>query len=986
MPNKWLYFLSRSLEASQRINIYKNSDIKKLIEQAEEAENLQLWGKAIEIRKKIIQILKQSYGKFNDETINALNDLGFLYNELGRYKKAEHSLKEAIEYTKKLYGSEHEETLILRSNLAFLYINRDKYKQAEPLYKENLEISKKLYGLNHSYTVVALNDIGSFYHYLGDFQKAEFFLKKSLEISRKINGLDHKDTISTMQNLGSLFDDLGQYQRAKPLLEEALNLNEKINGFYSLNTGINYKNLSLLYVNLGQFEEAEFHINETFKIYKKLYGLEHLKTARVLNDIAYVYMNNNKNEIALEKIKESIRITKKLLGMRHSNVATSLSNLALIYRNLNQYQEIEPLLKKVLEIDKKIYGITNSNTSTSLHNLGSYYSDLGQYKKAESLQKKALEINKRIFKSDHPKISNSLIGLGWTYKNLGNQKKFISLSKAGTRMELLLIQREVPFLPISDRRAFLKPFSHNNKLYFSLNFEKEENRQLAFFSRLNRQGLLEEIERNQFNLISLKGQKQNLFLNLKNINQELSNKDLTNKQKQVLLSKKKDLETKLYRILPNLKPRIVEISEIVDVLPKDSILIEYQIYQPFINREWQPERYLAMILNPKKIKGSISSGKTNFEISIFDLGPALTIEKKIKEALISTQQESEKEAAKRWRELSRLIIEPLAISVNSKKTWFISPDGELNLIPFAALSLPDKNGILIEEKELRLLTTGREQLDLKRNNKLKSNLPLIVSNPSFNKKTILNNFQENKTSFVKSFSQKRTIKLKNFKWQSLPWTQKEGEKIAKEINGKLITEENATANAIINYKNPKVLHIATHSFYFENRSKKNNQKFSTITSSFNKNLLRFIDDENPLLRSGIVLAGANYPEFNFDDDGYLTALEISKLDWNSTEMVVVSGCQSGQGEVKNGESIYGLKRAIAVAGAKSSLLSLWEVDDEATYFFMKSFYEYLKKGIGRSEALSKTQKEFRESKNKLWRHPYVWAAFQLSGDWRPIYF
>ena len=148
----------------------------------------------------------------------------------------------------------------------------------------------------------------------------------------------------------------------------------------------------------------------------------------------------------------------------------------------------------------------------------------------------------------------------------------------------------------------------------------------------------------------------------------------------------------------------------------------------------------------------------------------------------------------------------------------------------------------------------------------------------------------------------------------------------------------------------------------------------------------FANNENPLLRSGVVLAGANNPELKDDDDGYLTALEVTQLDWNGTELVVISGCESGLGEIKNGEGIYGLKRAISVAGAKSSLLSLWKVDDNSIAVFMKSYYERLVAGEGRAEALINTQKEFRNHKNKNFRHPYIWAAFQLSGDWRPIDF
>ena len=141
-----------------------------------------------------------------------------------------------------------------------------------------------------------------------------------------------------------------------------------------------------------------------------------------------------------------------------------------------------------------------------------------------------------------------------------------------------------------------------------------------------------------------------------------------------------------------------------------------------------------------------------------------------------------------------------------------------------------------------------------------------------------------------------------------------------------------------------------------------------------------------ILKSYIVLAGANEPEINEDDDGYLTALEITKLDWSGTELVVISACESGKGEIQNGEGIYGLKRAIAVAGAKSSLLSLLKVDDRATSIFMESFYKKLLKGYGRADALAAVQDEFKNGKIKGYQHPYYWAAFQLNGDWRPINF
>ncbi len=185
---------------------------------------------------------------------------------------------------------------------------------------------------------------------------------------------------------------------------------------------------------------------------------------------------------------------------------------------------------------------------------------------------------------------------------------------------------------------------------------------------------------------------------------------------------------------------------------------------------------------------------------------------------------------------------------------------------------------------------------------------------------------------------------------------------------------------------PKLLHIASHAFSLadQEQAKPTSGGLSRIGSAADGGAqgVPAFKDEPPLLRSGIALAGANNPQSGTGaDDGYLPAPEVAQLDWKSTELVVISACESGKGDIQAGEGVYGLKRAIAVAGARSSLLSLWKVDDRATAAFMESFYNKLKAGQPRADALAKTQKEFREHALAGWRHPYVWAAFQLSGDW-----
>ena len=244
--------------------------------------------------------------------------------------------------------------------------------------------------------------------------------------------------------------------------------------------------------------------------------------------------------------------------------------------------------------------------------------------------------------------------------------------------------------------------------------------------------------------------------------------------------------------------------------------------------------------------------------------------------------------------------------------------------------------------------------------------PLIVANPSFNLNIATNEITSSNTLIA---NQKSSGDLLSRTWKLLPGTEKEGKAIARITDAELLTKKRATALAIQKANTPKIFHIASHAYYLPPETN---------------------EIENPLLRSGIVLAGANNPEDNEQDDGYLTALEVTKLDLKGTQMVVVSGCESGQGDINSGEGVYGLKRAIAVAGARSSLLSLWKVNDAATAAFMESFYQKLKDGQGRADALLETQKDFREKKITSgdplmdWSEPYYWAAFQLSGDWTPI--
>ena len=224
--------------------------------------------------------------------------------------------------------------------------------------------------------------------------------------------------------------------------------------------------------------------------------------------------------------------------------------------------------------------------------------------------------------------------------------------------------------------------------------------------------------------------------------------------------------------------------------------------------------------------------------------------------------------------------------------------------------------------------------------------------------------------------------LDHARWIKLQQEEQEARQLAPLLGGgAVISGPAATASVVLGQRAPRILHIATHGFFLAD------QPFAEANAGggpAERSAPATPSREDPLQRSGLVFAGANRPDTDPDDDGYLTAAEATAMDLEGTELVTLSACETGLGGVRSGEGVYGLQRSLAVAGARSTLLSLWKVDDGLTATFMQSFYQRLKAGEGRAEALRNTQAEFRDNKNSTYNDIRVWGAFQLSGDWRPL--
>ncbi|MBO0723551.1 MAG: CHAT domain-containing protein, partial [Blastocatellia bacterium] len=364
-----------------------------------------------------------------------------------------------------------------------------------------------------------------------------------------------------------------------------------------------------------------------------------------------------------------------------------------------------------------------------------------------------------------------------------------------------------------------------------------------------------------------------------------------------------------------------------------------------------------------------------------ELGEASQIDKAIeslREALRDPLREDVKGLA---RKAYARIFQPIQPFLPGMTRLLISPDSLLNVIPFEVL-IDQQGRYLVQRYSISYLTSGRDLLRLQIPRDSKGG-PLIIADPDFGRRsqgTMAQLAQEERGAPEVAIQDQRKWAASTFReynFLPLPYSAQEGKTLRELLpEATLLTRREATKTALSQVRSPSLLHIATHGFFLEG-SHSTGPGLRSHGKSEQLHESGEISTENPLLRSGLVLAGAN--EQREDDNGIMTALEMTGLDLWGTRLVVLSACDTGIGEVKVGDGIHGLRRALVLAGAESQVISLWAISDKATRDLMIGYYRLLKQGEGRGDALRKEQLKMLKSMN--WGHPHYWACFIQSGEW-----
>jgi CHAT domain-containing protein/F0F1-type ATP synthase beta subunit len=987
-----------------------------------------LYQRSLAIREKVL-------GKEHPQVADSLNNLAELYQAQGNYSQAEPLYQRSLAISEKVLGKEHPQVADSLNNLAGLYQAQGNYSQAEPLYQRSLAISEKVLGKEHPDVALSLNNLALLYKAQGNYSQAEPLYQRSLAISEKVLGKEHPHVAASLNNLAGLYWAQGNYSQAEPLYQRSLAISEKVLGKEHPQVADSLNNLAVLYQAHGNYSQAEPLYQRSLAIVEKMLGKEHPHVALSLNNLAELYKAQGNYSQAEPLVQRSLAIVEKMLGKEHPHVAASLNNLAGLYQAQGNYSQAEPLYQRSLAIREKVLGKEHPHVAASLNNLAVLYRAHGNYSQAEPLYQRSLAIREKVLGKEHPHVAQSLKNLAGLYYAQGDIARTLEFLNRGTNIEernLVLI-----FTTGSEaqKSAYIATLWGTTNSTVSLHLQAAPNNpqatRLALTTTLRRKGRVLDALTDSLQTLrqNLKPEDQTLLDQLAATRSQLAtlifkqpeNIPLEQYRQQVgtLKAIADQQEATLSRRSAEFRTtsQPVTIEAVQQLIPAEASLVELVLYDPFNakatkpSETWGTPRYVAYVLN--------HSGEPKW----VDLGEAEPIDQAVtafRTALQFDTSDVQKDVKPVARALDEKLMQPIRKLLGNTRNVLLSPDSQLNLIPFAAL-VDENNRYLVENYSITYLSSGRDLLRLQNHAQSRSQ-SVIVANPDYDKpgdpasvaiatnpetsppapllqgegsrRNIVSPFPGN--NIVPPFPAREgglgglgqsaptrgvldDDRIQQVDFSPLVNTAAEAKAIFPMLPGAtLLTGSQATENVIKQLQAPTILHFATHGFFLQDVPQVAPPDFSTTLQGTRSDQPNIRPSENPLLRSGLALAGAN-PRQSGNEDGILTALEATGLNLSGTKLVVLSACKTGLGDVQNGEGVYGLRRAFAIAGAESQLMSLWAVNDYRTNQLMVNYYQRLKNNVGRSDALRQTQLEMLQKPES--QHPYYWAAFIPSGDW-----
>ncbi len=992
--------------------------------------NLERYEEAAALHQQVIRSRDRRMSGDDEELEANLSHLLECYYKLGDFVSAESVTRRLLKIREKRGPA-----LMEMGNLAVCLREQGKNSEAEGLYLEIIEQSEKTAIANPGSHAYALNNYGLFLKSIGRFAEAVPRYRDAVELLARLD--DRREFyLTVLANLANVYDELGDDNAVRDTYARLDSLFEKWPGLAPEVKALALNNQAQGELHRGNHQSAKRKLQESMEIVKSVHGDKHPRYATAVSNMGTFYLGIGDEAKAEQHFQQALDIRRQRLGNAAPELAQSLNNLGELARHQGNLPKALPLLREALEVKQRAYKGPHPSLATSLNNLGHLYVMAQMWDEAKEMLHDTLHVLERTGGDHHPDYAQTLQNLGDMHKRRGeyaeaegflNRSRSLLLGKYSTSHNLVIatislgelyavtdrpdqalaMLNEVAtldqgtvsrvFVVTSERQrmAFLGDIQTRDHVYLSLILWKFRGSARAihdaFSWMLKRKALSAEALAGQRDGI-LGGRHPNLRAKLEELTalrREIASAALAgpkagdhvthSKRLADFDSQRDNLEAALANSIPEIElpKRLDDASPeaVSQKLPADSVLVEFlrlriRAFEAVVTRRertWAPDRYIAFVM---------ASGKPR-DVQLIDLGDADAIDGLVVEYRDLASASPARRPAPLEHTSKRLraaVLDPLVPLLNGSRTLVLSPDGELTMLPFEALAFEDGR-LVIEDYSVSYLTCGRDALRFGLPAFGEAGESVVVADPSYN--LTAPKFEEPAPTTRSSRDLNRGMRF-----GPLRYTRGEAEKISEMLGVTPWLGADALEGRVKRASSPRVLHLATHGFVLPDQAAK---PPGEPTETVAEHRLTGVGMENPLLRSGLALAGANIWLRGGStpveaEDGLLTAEDVSGMDLLDTELVVLSACETGLGKVHVGEGVFGLRRAFVLAGARRLVMSLWKVPDLQTQELMIEFYKRVLAGDGAADALRGAKLAMKAT----YPDTYYWAAFVFLGDPSPF--
>jgi CHAT domain-containing protein len=931
-------------------------------------ESVPLFVKAIEISK---------VAEPNDPNLgSAYMNLGDAYVNIGKKNEGEMCYKNALSIYNKHNIRDNRYTGLLTA-IADVCYNNGKYDEAIKYDKNALQLEPHI-SMDRAYT---LEQLSKTYGRINKYQDAISAVKDSIAISKRLRGDNSTEIAEEYCILANHLANLGKYSESSEANEMGYQILKNKYGEDSekmINPLLIKANN---YYELNELEKAKELFEKTLTLIIRYYGDESFACISLYKWLSQIYVLSGDNEKGLLFADKCYKTRLKNSQDNDIHLADDLLTIGNAYCELRNYQDAITAFDKAISIYSKNNVVGTEAIGSLYCNKGHMFSLLGDLKNAISNQETGLNIMEQLHGLKDLNVNITLNNLAsLCYKNGDVEKSKYYCEQYIKSSESLL--PSVLRMHESARLKWQGKFVDYDTIACVLDAKQigdyvlhtkgivldslcEDRRTLAYCANNQR-------SRDLYNQLEiLKKQRDNNTI----INFENSVKSKLNIDDKID-SIEQELSRYATAIGSTRKSALDNTAKVSELLNSEDLCLEFFTFENRLKSD--DSRFCYGVIGLSKSsppffirlenKASIDHAVNDFRKSISN-GDSLLLEKSQKT-------------------LTSLLVTPIVCNItNNIKNLIISPDSSLNLISFSALLNPDSS-FLSEKFQISYSATSRDILKSHKLNQLK-NITLFC-NPLFELDNSNNHIESNKPELNTNIS--------NISLPDLPGTEIECQTLVDFFNehsykSQLFSKELATEKNAKSLHSPYILHMATHGFYLNTPiDNEDHTRGLMIKPSYvvNKETnTQILKDSDPMLASGIALAGAsstinswkNQVALNSDDDGILTAEEVTRLDLDGTWLVTLSACETGVGKVQSGEGVFGLRRAFMMAGAENLLMTLWPVSDEVTPKIMADFY---KKAIATGDAAGSLSDVQRDWLVKLRNEKGLLAAVRDAGPFAMV--